>query len=145
MGLPGAGDGALSIEWLNHRRLHGEIGTSTRRIRDRLLVEPDDHRDYREIQSQQKPETSTVRVVDGDPGAECQLDFGYLGLITDEDTGARRKVFALVITAVYSRHMFVVADPFANPGRVACGVRRDSALWGGEPHRVVRRLHFLGE
>jgi transposase len=51
--------------------------------------------------------TTTVRVVDGDPGVECQLDFGYLGLINDEATGTRRKVFALVITAVYSRHMFI--------------------------------------
>ncbi|MGV9867442.1 hypothetical protein [Rhodococcus koreensis] len=50
---------------------------------------------------------TTVRVVDGDPGSECQIDFGYLGYLTDPETGRRRKVHALIFTAVYSRHMFV--------------------------------------
>jgi transposase len=50
---------------------------------------------------------STVRVADGEPGVECQLDFGYLGLLADPVTGRQRKVHALIFTAVYSRHMFV--------------------------------------
>jgi transposase len=50
---------------------------------------------------------STVRVADGEPGAECQLDFGYLGMLADPVTGRRRKVHALIFTAAYSRHMFV--------------------------------------
>ncbi|MFT7025085.1 MAG: transposase [Rhodococcus sp. (in: high G+C Gram-positive bacteria)] len=49
----------------------------------------------------------TVRVVDGEPGIECQVDFGYLGMLTDPDDGRARKVHALIFTAVYSRHMFV--------------------------------------
>lgn len=49
----------------------------------------------------------TVRVVDGEPGVECQLDFGRLGLIPDPDTDRRRVAHALIFTAVYSRHMFV--------------------------------------
>ena len=49
----------------------------------------------------------TVRVNDGEPGAELQLDFGQMGFITDADTGKRRKVHALIFTAAYSRHMFV--------------------------------------
>lgn len=49
----------------------------------------------------------TVRVVDGDPGIECQVDFGYLGMLTDPEDGRSRKVHALIFTAVYSRHMFV--------------------------------------
>lgn len=49
----------------------------------------------------------TVRVVDGAPGVECQVDFGYLGMLTDPDDGRARKVHALIFTAVYSRHMFV--------------------------------------
>ena len=48
-----------------------------------------------------------MRVADGEPGAECQLDFGYLGLIADPVTGRQRKVHALIFTACYSRHMFV--------------------------------------
>jgi hypothetical protein len=50
---------------------------------------------------------STVRVCDGEPGAECQLDFGYLGLLADPVSGRQRKVHALIFTAVCSRHMFV--------------------------------------
>jgi hypothetical protein len=49
----------------------------------------------------------TVRVADGEPGVECQLDFARMGLIPDPDTGRRRVVHALIFTAVYSRHMFV--------------------------------------
>jgi hypothetical protein len=30
---------------------------------------------------------ATVRVAGGEPGAECQLDFGYLGLLADPVTG----------------------------------------------------------
>ena len=50
---------------------------------------------------------ATVRVADGEPGAECQLDFGYLGLLADPVSGRQRKVHALIFTACYSRHMFV--------------------------------------
>jgi transposase len=50
--------------------------------------------------------SSTVRVADGQPGAECQLDFGRLGLVADPVTGRRRVAHALIFTAVYSRHLF---------------------------------------
>jgi len=50
---------------------------------------------------------TTVRVNDGEPGFECQVDFGYLGMLADPGTGQRRKVHALIFTAVCSRHMFV--------------------------------------
>lgn len=49
----------------------------------------------------------TVRVADGEPGQECQLDFGKLGLLPDPAAGRRRVCHALIFTAVYSRHMFV--------------------------------------
>ena len=49
----------------------------------------------------------TVRVADGEPGVECQIDFARMGLIADPETGRRRVVHALIFTAVYSRHMFV--------------------------------------
>ena len=50
---------------------------------------------------------STVRVADGKPGMECQIDFGRLGMMLDPVTGRRRAVHALIFTAVVSRHMFV--------------------------------------
>ncbi len=50
---------------------------------------------------------TTVRVVDGEPGVECQVDFAQMGFLLDAETGRRRKVHALIFTAVLSRHMFV--------------------------------------
>jgi transposase len=49
----------------------------------------------------------TLRVADGDPGRECQVDFGKLGMMHDQASDRRRAVHALILTAVYSRHMFV--------------------------------------
>jgi transposase len=51
--------------------------------------------------------SQTVRVADGEPGVECQVDFGRMGLLYDPVSGRRRTVHALIFTAVYSRHMFV--------------------------------------
>ncbi len=50
---------------------------------------------------------STVRVADGEPGSELQVDFGKMGLIFDSVTGRRRVCWALIFTACYSRHCFV--------------------------------------
>ena len=50
---------------------------------------------------------STVRVADCEPGAECQVNFGRMGLLDDLQAGRRRVVHALIFTAVYSRHCFV--------------------------------------
>ena len=51
--------------------------------------------------------STTVRVVDGEPGVECQIDFAQLGLLRDPETGRGRRVHVLIFTAVVSRHMFV--------------------------------------
>lgn len=51
--------------------------------------------------------TTTVRVADGEPGVECQIDFAQMGFILDLETGKKRRVHALIFTAVVSRHMFV--------------------------------------
>lgn len=49
----------------------------------------------------------TVRVADGEPGDELQVDFGRMGFIVDAETGQRRVLQALIFTACYSRHCFV--------------------------------------
>lgn len=49
---------------------------------------------------------TTVRVDDGEPGGEVQVDFGRLGYLVDAQ-GRRRLVHGLIFTAVFSRHMFV--------------------------------------
>lgn len=48
---------------------------------------------------------ATVPVADGEPGRELQVDFGYLGMIPDGDR--KRKLHALVFTAVFSRYCYV--------------------------------------
>jgi hypothetical protein len=53
------------------------------------------------------PGRVTVRVADGEPGAECQVDFGKMGLLPDGEAGRRRVTHALIFTAVYSRHCYV--------------------------------------
>ena len=50
---------------------------------------------------------TTVRVADGAPGHELQVDFGRLGMMFDPQTGRRRVLWALIFTAVVSRHTFV--------------------------------------
>jgi transposase len=50
---------------------------------------------------------TTVRVADGEPGVECQIDFAKMGLVYDPGAGRRRVAHALIFIAVYSRHMFV--------------------------------------
>jgi transposase len=50
---------------------------------------------------------TTVRVADGEPGEELQVDFGRMGFIFDAETGRRRVCQALIFTACCSRHCFV--------------------------------------
>jgi transposase len=49
----------------------------------------------------------TVRVADGEPGDELQVDYGRLGLVFDSVAGRSRVCQALIFTAGYSRHCFV--------------------------------------
>jgi hypothetical protein len=51
--------------------------------------------------------SSTVRVNDGKPGDELQVDFGRLGRIPDLEPGRQRDCWALVFTPVVSRFSFV--------------------------------------
>jgi hypothetical protein len=81
-------------------------------------------------------------VADGKPGAECQVDFGKMGLLDDPASNRRRTVQALIFTAVYSRHMFVwlsfsqtlqaVAPP-TSPARTALLEGAESGGLGRDP------------
>ncbi len=66
------------------------------------------HRYASEVCEAGRTPRSTVRVADGKPRDECQVDFGRLGLIHDSLTGRRRVCQALVFTA-------------ASPGTASCG------------------------
>jgi transposase len=60
-----------------------------------------------EVLGRRRGQGSTVRVNDGEPGDELQVDFGRMGLIFDPAAGRNRVVHALIFTAVFSRHCFV--------------------------------------
>ena len=74
---------------------------------------------------------ATVRVADGEPGVECQIDFARMGLINDPETGRRRVVHALIFTAVYSRHMFVWLTFRQTLDAVIAGCEAAWAFFGG--------------
>lgn len=73
---------------------------------------------------------TTVRVVDGEPGVELQVDFGHLGYLVGED-GRRRKVHALIFTACYSRHLFVWLTYSQTLVAVIAGCEAAWAFFGG--------------
>ncbi len=65
------------------------------------------HRYALEVLAVGRGRGTTVRVADGEPGGELQVDFGRMGLVFDPATGRNRVAHALVFTACYSRHCFV--------------------------------------
>jgi len=71
----------------------------------------------------------TVPVADGKPGEEVQIDFGYLGMISDGDR--RRKLHALVFTAVYSRYCFVYLTFSQTTAAVIAGCEAAWSFFGG--------------
>nr|QKY82448.1 IS21 family transposase [Arthrobacter sp. IN13] len=78
-----------------------------------------------------RAKATTVRVNDGDPGVECQIDFALMGTIRDPQTGRDRKVHALIFTAVYSRHMFVWLTYTQTLAAVIAGCEMAWAFFGG--------------
>ena len=73
----------------------------------------------------------TVRVADGSPGEELQVDFGRLGLIPDPVRGARRVTHGLIFTAVYSRHMFLYPTHRQTLEEVIAGFEAAWGFFGG--------------
>lgn len=78
-----------------------------------------------------RAKTTTVRVNDGEPGVECQIDFAQMGYLQDPHTGKRRKVHALIFTAVYSRHMFVWLTYTQTLAAVIAGCQMAWVYFGG--------------
>ena len=74
---------------------------------------------------------TTIRVDDCDPGEELQLDFGRMGWLTDVVTGRRQVVWALIFTAVYSRHQYVWLTYRQRLEDVIAGFERAWDFFGG--------------
>jgi transposase len=88
------------------------------------------HRFCAEELGHRRPE-STVRVADGEPGREVQVDFGRMGLIPDPEWNRRRLVWALILTAVFSRHMFVWLSHRQTIADVIAGCDAGWGFFGG--------------
>jgi len=73
----------------------------------------------------------TVRVADGEPGVELQVDFGNVGSLPDPATGRKKLLRALIFTAVYSRHMFVWLSFSQKLDDVIAGCEAAWAFFGG--------------
>lgn len=74
---------------------------------------------------------TTVRVNDGAPGDELQVDFGKLGRIPDPETGKQRDLWALVFTPVVSRYSFVWLTHRQTTEDVIAGFEAAWAFFGG--------------
>jgi transposase len=82
-------------------------------------------------------ERVTVRVADGKPGEELQVDFGLLGSLTDPETGVSRRVYGLVLVAAYSRHQYVYLTHRQTLEEIVEGCERAWAFFGGVFRVVV--------
>jgi transposase len=78
----------------------------------------------------------TVRMAETAPGEVAQVDFGQMGLVYDPETGRRRKLHALVVTLVYSRHQYVYLTYRQDLDALITGIEEAWEFFGG----VVRRL-----
>jgi transposase len=74
---------------------------------------------------------TTVRVVDGEPGDELQVDFGKLGRLFDPETGRQRDLWALIFTPVVSRYSFVWLSFRQTVDDVIAGFEAAWAFYGG--------------
>lgn len=78
---------------------------------------------------------STVRLAEGQPGEELQMDFGAVGFISEG--GRCRRVWALVLTAVVSRHLFVWLTYQQSVTDVVAGLEAAWQFFGGVFHVLI--------
>ena len=85
----------------------------------------------REVCGRSRRRGATVRVADGEPGDELQVDFGRLGFLIDPATGRRRIVHGLIFTACFSRHCFVWLTHRQTTADVIAGFEAAWSFFGG--------------
>jgi hypothetical protein len=78
-----------------------------------------------------------VRIVDGEPGDECQVDFGRMGTLFDAESGRNRVCWALLFTACYSRHQFLWLTFRQTTEAVIDGFEAAWAFFGGVFRTVI--------
>jgi transposase len=79
----------------------------------------------------------TIRRDDPPAGEEAQVDFFYVGLWDDPETGRRRKLYAFLLTLSHSRHQFLYPTPAEDSAAWLEGHVAAFAFLGGVPRRLV--------
>jgi transposase len=79
----------------------------------------------------------TVRMAETLPGEVAQVDFGQMGLVYDPESGRRRKLHALVVTLVYSRHQYVYLTHRQDLDALIAGIEEAWEFFGGVARRLV--------
>jgi len=80
---------------------------------------------------------TTVRVDDGEPGDELQVDFGKMGRVFDPEVGRLRDCHALIFTPVVSRYSFVWLTHRQTTGDVIAGFEAAWVFYGGVFKTVI--------
>ncbi|HSW37874.1 MAG TPA: IS21 family transposase [Acidobacteriota bacterium] len=79
----------------------------------------------------------TVRMAETAPGEVVQVDFGQMGLVFDPETRRQRKLHALVVTLVYSRHQYVYLTHRQDLDALIAGIEEAWEFFGGVARRLV--------
>lgn len=79
----------------------------------------------------------TVRMAETAPGEVAQVDFGELGLVYDPEAGRRRKLHALVVTLVHSRHQYVYLTHRQDLEALIGGIEEAWEFFGGVARRLI--------
>ncbi len=80
---------------------------------------------------------TTLRMAESEPGEVAEVDFGYLGLVYDPGSGRRRKLHALIVTLVCSRHQFVWTTHSQKLCDLIDGLEQAWEFFGGVARRLV--------
>jgi transposase len=89
------------------------------------------HRYALEVCGHRRGRGPTVRIADGRPGDECQIDFGRMGTLHDPASERMRAAYVLIFTACLSRHCFVWVSFSQTTEAVIDGCEAAWAFFGG--------------
>lgn len=81
--------------------------------------------------------TATVRMAEVSPGEVAEVDYGRLGRLFDSELGKQRVVWALVVTLIFSRHMYVHVGYRQQIADFIAGLDAAWRFFKGVPARVV--------
>jgi transposase len=124
-------------EWLGRKRPLRLRKIHTLLVRDGLTASYSTLRRYAMVELGWSKKQPTILLEDPPPAQEAQVDFGEMGTIVDAETGKRRRLWVLIVTLSFSRHMFVWPT-FAQTTEAVCdALDRAWRFFGGMPHTII--------